>query len=195
MQAPKNGFFYVIDRTDGKLISADTFVYINWAKGVDQRNGRPIETDFARYEKVNADISPNYDGGHNWHPMAYNPNTGLVYIPAREVVARYGHDPNWKYKETGFGAGNGWNLGTGNDPDKPYIQDTMANSQNYQAKLIGWDPVKRKAAWKINQPAAWNGGMLTTASNLLFQGTGDGKFLVYDAFTGAILVGDQPGWR
>jgi quinohemoprotein ethanol dehydrogenase len=136
---------------------------------------------------VNADIAPNYDGGHNWHPMAFNPNTGLVYIPAREVVARYGHDPNWKYKQSGFGAGNGWNLGTGYDPNKPYIQDTTANNQNYQAKLIGWDPIKRRSAWKINQPAAWNGGMLTTASNLLFQGTGEGKFLAYDAFTGEIL--------
>ncbi|MCB0688163.1 MAG: PQQ-dependent dehydrogenase, methanol/ethanol family [Saprospiraceae bacterium] len=187
MQAPKNGFFYVIDRATGEFISADTFVYVNWATGVDPNTGRPIESSFARFESVNADIAPNYDGGHNWHPMAYNPNTGLVYIPAREVVARYGHDPNWEYQKKGFGSGNGWNLGTGFNPAKPYLEDSLAKTQNYHAKLIGWNPVTRRAEWKVPQTAAWNGGLLTTKSNLLFQGTGDGQLIIYDAFDGSEL--------
>ena len=97
MQAPKNGFFYVLDRTNGKFISGDPFVYTNWAKKLDSITGRPIEEPGVHYETVNTDVSPNYNGGHNWQPMAYNPNLNLVYIPARENVSNYGHDTTWKY--------------------------------------------------------------------------------------------------
>lgn len=187
MQAPKNGFYYVIDRTNGKFISADPYVYVSWAKAIDQTTGRPIENDFARYTNMNSDVSPNYDGGHNWHPMAFNPKTNLVYIPARENVATYGHNPDWKYNERGFGSGNGWNTGIGRDSTKPTRKDTIASKLDPRGMLIAWDPVQRKEIWRVDQKENWNGGVLATASNLVFQGTQDGHFIAYNAENGAIL--------
>jgi quinohemoprotein ethanol dehydrogenase len=102
MQAPKNGFFYVLDRTTGKLISAEPYVYMNWATSVDKTTGRPIETDFSRYKKENVTLSPSPSGGHNWHPMAFNPLTKLMYIPVQINSFNYGHDVNWKYNERGW---------------------------------------------------------------------------------------------
>lgn len=186
MQAPKNGFFYVIDRTNGKFISADPFVYVNWAKGVDSTTGRPIEAEGVHYETVNTDISPNYNGGHNWHPMAYNPTLNLVFIPARENVANYGHDTSWNYNQTGFGTGNGWNLAIGTDPTKPTRTDT-ATKRFPRGMLIAWNPSLRKEVWRVPQTADWNGGLLATASDLIFQGTAEGRFIAYDAANGKIV--------
>jgi quinohemoprotein ethanol dehydrogenase len=183
MQAPKNGFFYVLDRTNGKFISADPFVYVGWAKGVDEKTGRPIEKEGVHYETMNTDISPNYNGGHNWHPMAFNPKLNLVFIPARENVANYGHDVNWQYNKKGFGTGNGWNLAIGNDPTKPTITDT-ATKKFPRGMLIAWSPAERKEIWKVPQISDWNGGVLATAADIIFQGTAQGDFIAYDAATG-----------
>lgn len=185
MQAPKNGFFYVLDRTNGELISAEKFTYVNWATHVNMETGKPVETPFARFEDVNAMISPNYDGGHNWQPMAYNKNTGLVYIPVRETGAVYGHDPNWTYQgESGFASGNGWNLGTGFHPERPLKEDPSAPENMPTGKLLAWDPVKQEEAWHVSHTAHSNGGILTTAGNLVFQGTSTGYFVAYDATNG-----------
>ncbi len=185
MQAPKNGFFYVIDRTNGKFISGDPFVYLNWAKGIDS-TGRPIENEGVHYETVNTDISPNYNGGHNWHPMAFNPKLNLVYIPARENASNYGHDTSWKYNKVGFGTGNGWNLAIGTDPTKPMRHDTMTKKFP-RGMLIAWNPVLRKEVWRVPQTADWNGGVLATASDLVFQGTAQGDFICYDGSNGKIV--------
>ena len=185
MQAPKNGFFYVIDRTNGKFISGDPFVYMNWAKGIDS-TGRPIENEGVHYETVNTDISPNYNGGHNWHPMAFNPKLNLVYIPARENASNYGHDTSWKYNSTGFGTGNGWNLAIGTDPTKPMRHDTLTKKFP-RGMLIAWNPVLRKEVWRVPQQADWNGGVLATASDLVFQGTAQGDFICYDGSNGKII--------
>jgi len=83
MQAPKNGFFYVIDRETGKLISAKNFVPVNWATGIDLQTGRPNEVRNVRYDEGSFTILPGPVGGHGWQPMAYSPQTGLVYVPAR----------------------------------------------------------------------------------------------------------------
>ncbi|MBK7609024.1 MAG: PQQ-binding-like beta-propeller repeat protein [Saprospiraceae bacterium] len=174
----------MIDRTNGQFISGDPFVYTSWAKSIDSTTGRPIETDFARFDKSNTDISPTYDGAHNWHPMAYNPNTNLVYIPAAERVAPYGHDPHWEHGKSGFGSGNGWNLGTGTDPTKPFRKDTIAARLAPKGMLIAWDPVTRQEKWRITHPADWNGGVLATASDIVWQGTADGRFVAYDAAIG-----------
>ncbi len=186
MQAPKNGFFYVLDRTNGKFISGDRFVYTNWAKSIDSITGRPIEEPEIHYETVNTDVSPNYNGGHNWHPMAYNPKLNLVYIPARENVSNYGHDTSWKYNTTGFGTGNGWNLAIGTDPTKPMKFDT-ATKKFPRGMLIAWNPILRKEVWRVPQQADWNGGILATASDLVFQGTAQGDFICYDGSNGKIL--------
>jgi quinohemoprotein ethanol dehydrogenase len=186
MQAPKNGFFYVIDRTNGQFISGDPFVYTNWAKKIDEKTGRPIEEPGVHYETINTDVSPNYNGGHNWHPMAYNPKLQLVYIPARENASNYGRDTSWKYNQVGFGTGNGWNLSIGTDPTKPMRYDSA--TKNFpRGMLIAWNPVLKKEVWRVPQSADWNGGVLATATDVVFQGTAQGDLIAYDAANGKEL--------
>ncbi len=176
MQAPKNGFFYVLDRTNGKLISAKPYVNLNWATGVDE-SGRPIETSFARYINTNSYISPNALGGHNWQPMAFNPKTSLVYIPARRQPMLYGQSKDWKFNQDP----RAWNPGVGYDPNKPVYKDSLI-TKNFGV-LIAWDPIAQKEAWAVRLNTAWNAGVLTT-SDLVFQGNAEGNFVAYDAKTG-----------
>jgi quinohemoprotein ethanol dehydrogenase len=187
MQAPKNGFFYVIDRSSGELLSADPYTYVNWAREVNLTTGRPVENDFSRYQEANAFISPNYFGGHNWQPMAYNPDAGLVYIPSRENKALYGNNTTWEYAgSSGFMANLGWNLGTGYDPALPILDDSLAPIDP-KGMLLAWDPVAKQVKWRVDHETPWNAGVLTTAGNLVFQGTAEGKLVAYDAVTGTSL--------
>ncbi len=182
MQAPKNGFFYVLDRTNGDLISAKNYTYVNWATGIDMATGRPIEASFSRYEKENVVLSPSPDGGHNWHPMAYNPQTKLVYIPVHINNFTYGHDPNWVPVEKST------NLGSLPYNKNPTRLDKNAPANLGQGVLLAWDPVKQQAAWKVkNTSFTVNGGVMTTAGELIFQGTANGKFRAYNAVDGSIL--------
>lgn len=184
MQAPKNGFFYVLDRTNGKLISAEKYTYVNWAKSIDLKTGRPIENKLARYDQANIDIAPNFNGGHNWQPMAFNENLNLVYIPARETFSNYGQDLTWKYNKSGFGTGIGWNLATGSVKSRPTIKDTKARNIG---KLVAWDPIKQKEVWSVEQSNTWNSGLLTTDSNLVFQATADGRLTAYNGSNGKLV--------
>jgi len=187
MQAPKNGFFYVIDRTDGKFISAKPIAYINWATGM-SADGRPVESDFARLKEINVQIVPGPEGVHNWHPMAYNPKNKLMYIPIQSTSFPYGFDSGWKFnqvKEVGSGMGD--NIGADYNPEKPIRNDSNAQKLQNRGWLLAWDPVNQKEKWRINQNYVWNGGVLATASGLVFQGTGDGKFVAYEGESGKIL--------
>jgi quinohemoprotein ethanol dehydrogenase len=181
MQAPKNGFFYVLDRINGKLISAEPYTYMNWATGVDQQTGKPIETEFSRYKNENRVISPGPAGGHNWQPMAYNPTTGLVYFPAHVNSFPFGNDSIWKFNENGRNVSAPIaHLPTIPDPNRPSNMD--------QGQLLAWNPRTQKEVWRVNYPATfWNGGVMATAGGLVFQGTGEGKFLAYDATDGKKL--------
>lgn len=108
MQAPKNGFFYVIDRETGKFISAKPYVTVNWATGIDPATGRPIENPATRVDKTGqpALVTPGALGGHNWHPMAFSPKEKLVYIPAFEAGMMYAPEANWKPdRNRGFNVG------------------------------------------------------------------------------------------
>jgi quinohemoprotein ethanol dehydrogenase len=187
MQAPKNGFFYVIDRTNGKFISAKPYTYINWAVGMSPE-GRPIESKFVRMKNMNVEIFPTFDGGHNWHPMAFNLKNKLMYIPARTSSFYYGYDSTWQFNNSkDFGSGNGWNLGTEYNPahtDKP---DSNAPKDATQGFLLAWDPVKQKEVWRVKQEYILNGGVVTTAAGLVFQGTADGKLCAYDGDNGNLL--------
>ena len=180
MQAPKNGFFYVIDRTNGDFISGEPFVYTNWAKEIDYQTGRPIESPFARYKDVNAQIAPHPIGGHNWHPMAYNKSTGLVYIPAREGSSWYGQEESFNFEDDG----RSWNTGKGWAEDKPSVQDSLIPKTI--GKLIAWDPIKQEEVWSVVHQSSYNAGVLTS-EDLVFQGTGEGDFVVYDSKTGEKL--------
>jgi len=183
MQAPKNGFFYVIDRRTGELLSANNFIGLNWATHVDMETGRPVETEGARYIDGPMDIVPSYLGGHNWHPMSYSPNTGLVYIPVLEFPASYGQDKHFKYRPTTTNVGTDGIIGS--LPDSQAERDAIRPLM--QGRLLAWDPRTQKEAWRVEHSGPWNGGTLSTAGNLVFQGTADGKFTAFTADTGEKL--------
>ena len=180
LHAPKNGFFFVIDRTNGKFISAKNFVDVNWATGYDA-NGRPIEVKEARGEE-SRDSIPGPAGAHNWHPMSFNPQTGLVYLPAQGVPINLTPEKAVKHNavEPGkFASVQGWNVG--------FLLNATPPKNPAFGRLLAWDPVKQKEAWRVEHVAPWNGGTLTTAGNLVFQGTADGRFVAYNATTGEKL--------
>jgi quinohemoprotein ethanol dehydrogenase len=190
MQAPKNGFFYVLDAATGELLSADKYApWVNWASGVDMKTGRPIERQGVRYggDAKSSTQNPGPLGAHNWKPMAFDPKTGLVFIPAQDNVFTYAGAPNPKDFRVSVGV---WNLGTG-------VQGIAGNGQaapgaiaraaavavaqpqaarpgtGERAVLVAWDPVARKARWSIARDNLWaSGGVLATAGGLVFQGVG-----------------------
>ena len=183
MQAPKNGFFYVIDRTDGSLISANNYVPVNWAKGIDKKTGRPIENPEARYRDKPFVMLPSAVGGHNWHPMAFSPETGLVYLPTIHFAMAFGNDPNFKFVP-GI-----WNTAISQKlleaPDDPEV--LKKGSAQFEGRLVAWDPVAQKAVWSIKHDLIHNGGVLATAGNLVFQGTEEGHFEARRADNGKLL--------
>jgi quinohemoprotein ethanol dehydrogenase len=181
MHAPKNGFFFLIDRTNGKFISAKNFVDVNWATGYDA-DGRPMETALARPSEEGFDSVPGPLGAHNWQPMSYNPQTGLVYIPAQNVPLTLKEVKDWSFNDNKpghFASGTGWNIAMAINAVKP-------TSKPF-GKLLAWDPQKQAEAWHQDLVSPWNGGTLTTAGNLVFQGAADGRFVAYNAKTGEKL--------
>ena len=175
MQAPKNGFFYVLDRQTGELLSAEAYTKVSWAKGVDKTTGRPIEDPAARYKTAVNFLQPGPFGGHNWQPMSFNPKTGLVYIPAQEPFFAYAQDKKFVYKP------GAWNTGI----DFAILKDPPPLIP--RGHLLAWDPVAQKERWRVQYNLMWNGGTLTTAGNLVFQGTSDGRFVAYSADKGEKL--------
>jgi quinohemoprotein ethanol dehydrogenase len=182
MQAPKNGFFYVLDRRTGELISAEKYVNVTWATHVDLKTGRPVENpEVADYSKEPKLIWPSPYGGHNWQPMSFNPKTGLVYIPANEMPFVYATDPNFKIRALGYNNG----VAVVSVPEDRAAVKALLDMT--YGKLIGWDPVRQKAVWVINYDHPFNGGVLSTAGNLVFCGTADGRFVAYSADKGEKL--------
>lgn len=183
MQAPKNGFFYVIDRETGEFISAEAYATVTWASHVDPETGRPVETAGARYENEPAPAFPSPYGAHNWHPMSYNPSEGLVYIPVQEIPHVYAQDEDFKHRP-GY-----WNTGTDALPallpDEPVARQQVIDS--VEGFITAWDPVEQKERWRFDHKDPWNGGMLSTAGNLLFQGNAEGQLVAYTADKGEPL--------
>jgi quinohemoprotein ethanol dehydrogenase len=181
MQAPKNGFFYVLDRATGKLISAEKYTPINWASHVDMATGRPVENPAARYGEVPVMVSPGAGGGHNWNPMAYSPQTGLVYLPVSETYMAYAAAASY-------------------DMDKPQGLGTSFSGYEAERKAIAayadahtrgwlsaWNPVTQKEVWRVAHPQNGSGGTLATAGNLVFQGTISASLAAYAADSGRKL--------
>ncbi|MGI9345136.1 MAG: PQQ-dependent dehydrogenase, methanol/ethanol family [Gammaproteobacteria bacterium] len=183
MQAPKNGFFYVLDRKTGKLISANNYVPVNWASGIDLDTGRPIENLATNFRKEAKLVLPSPFGGHNWQPMAYSPDTGLVYIPAQEIPFNYGPDSDYQY-QPGF-----WNTAIDIAATLPPrdLETVRALRNLVKGHLIAWDPVRQQQKWSVAYEHPWNAGVLTTAGGLVFHGSSAGAFAAYDAATGKKL--------
>ena len=187
MQAPKNGFFYVLDRTNGDFISAEAYVPMTWATHVDQETGRPVENPEAHYANEKKRIKPGPLGGHNWHPMTYHPGTGLVYIPALDLRFDYAQDNAFKHSP------EDWNLGVDFRETAPpaSAEENIDNLQAIKGFLAAWDPITQTEVWRVQHATAWNGGLLSTAGNLIFQGRADGQFAAYAADSGE-LVWESP---
>ena len=185
MQASKDGFYYVLDRATGELISAKNFVPVTWASGIDLKTGRPMESPIARWDLTEEKVvlTPSANGGHNWQPMAFSPKTGLAYIPANQESFAFAPEENYKHNPMGF------NLGI------DFAQVTLPRSREARRKalegekgyLLAWDPIAQKEAWRAPHNGAANGGVLATAGNLVFQGTASGNFNAYKAETGEQL--------
>ncbi len=184
MQAPKNGFFYVLDRTNGTLISAKPYTFVNWASGVDLKTGRPVETSVARYQgAAPAAIVPGPVGAHSWQPMSYSPITRLAYIPVNDAGFKYRLPESFAAKK--LAPNYGIDVVAAGMPQDPKVKKAILGT--VKGKLVAWDPVQQKATWTIERPGPWNGGTLATAGNLVFEGTAGGNFEAYRADTGAKL--------
>jgi quinohemoprotein ethanol dehydrogenase len=173
MQAPTNGFFYVIDRETGKLISAEKYGKVNWADRVDLKTGRPIERPNLRYETGDVVMYPGSSGAHNWQAMAYDPATGLVFIPYMQLGT---------HLTKGRPAPGAVSVG-GVNMDWADLADPMDG----KGALIAWDPVAQRERWRAPSASLWNGGALSTAGGLVFQGTADGYLTAYGASDGRRL--------
>jgi len=180
LQAPKNGFFYVIDRITGQFVSGVPFTATNWATGLDPLSGRPIESPQARYDLTPVTLTPGPPGAHNWHPMSFHPGTGLAYFPVRTNAFQYSIDPAYKYNKGGRNLGviagpGALPRGSGEEPVSP-------------AYLLAWDPVAQKERWRVSFTGAGSGsGTLATAGMLVFQADPEGMLSAYHAATGARL--------
>ena len=185
MQAPKNGFFYVLDRATGELISAGAFATMNWAKGIDMKTGRPIETAEARYGEIGRPFiaQPGPGGAHSWQPMSYSPRTGLVYFPVMEAVFPYFPDKDFRKRTLAWNTGVDFNAGS--LPTDQGILDQIKSG--LKGHLVAWDPVRQREVWRVQHEHPWNGGALSTAGDVVFHGDALGEFAAYDARSGARL--------
>ncbi|MFV0278328.1 MAG: PQQ-dependent dehydrogenase, methanol/ethanol family [Parahaliea sp.] len=184
MQAPKNGFFYILDRATGELLSAEPFARITWAERVDMKTGRPVEVEGARFPNGSTFLAyPSLWGAHGVEAMSYNPETGLVYLPARdkgfyfadpEDLESWDYVPDRKssYINQGYGAGKG-------SESRPKLETA--------SWLAAWDPVAQREVWRVERVNTHNGGTMTTAGNLVMQGLASGKIVIYSADKGKEL--------
>ncbi len=198
MQAPKNGFFYVLDRATGELLSAKNFTYVNWTRGIDPKTGRPIPNPKADYAASPKLIFPGQAGAHNWQPMSFSPQTGLVYIPVIDAPMVYIETAQ---RPAGLIEGMFTVPGIppeGYDPaamkslfGKLPALDALARESGGPARSLGelraWDPVQQKVVWSQPGFSVWDGGVMSTAGRLVFRGDAAGVLSVYDADSGKVL--------
>nr|WP_275199219.1 PQQ-dependent dehydrogenase, methanol/ethanol family [Bradyrhizobium sp. CSA207] len=174
MKADRNGFFFVANRETGKMISAEKYVYANWAKKFDISTMRAEEDPEKRPGPGHPakDICPNLIGGKNWQPMSFNPQTGLVYIPANNVCM------DWSVSDVSYKRGVFY-LGA----EFP----TKEGPGGFLGELVAWDPIANKKVWSIKEDLPFNGGTLSTGGNLVFSGNLHGDFRAIDAKNGKVL--------
>ena len=180
MQAPKNGFFYVIDRKDGKLLRAHNYVPVNWSTHINLETGRPIINKDKDYNVKPEWVLPGSYGGHNWQAMSYDPNLGLVYIPTHEVPAVYVPVKGYYKMQPGT-----FNTGT-----SFYVNEAAAKMKGIPpvtGAIKAFNPITGETKWSVPHNHFWNGGALSTLSGLTFQGNSSGNLVAYDSENGSIL--------
>jgi quinohemoprotein ethanol dehydrogenase len=203
LQANKNGFFYVLDRKSGKLLSAKNFTYINWATGVDMKTGRPVTTEASDWYTSPKNVYPSWSGAHTWNPMSLNAQTHLVYIPVIDTpavwvdMAHNGGDvkfldgfftANGIFPDDSYDAGDLKRL-YGPLPSLEQIKATR-KVKVVRELIRAWDPVAQKTVWEHETSSGvrgYDGGVMSTAGNLVFQGRGSGGLWVYAADSGKVL--------
>jgi len=186
MQVPKNGFFYILDRATGELLSAQPVIPVNWARGIDMKTGRPIENPDSRYRTAGKTwgAMPGPLGAHNWQPMSFSPATGLVYIPINQSGYQYGADKNFVPYPNSFNTGTDAVVASELPKDPAAKQEVLDGITGH---LAAWDPVQQKEVWRVPYHGPNNGGTLATAGNLVVEGTASGEFVIYRADTGEKL--------
>jgi quinohemoprotein ethanol dehydrogenase len=182
MQAPKNGFFFIIDRSSGELLSAEPFVPVNWATHYDLATGRPVEVPESRYVDKPFTVRPSGLGGHNWHSMSYSADTGLMYIPAMDFAAPMEQEEEYTWYD------NQWNLGykMEHSPFGKLITQAILRRM-MDSYLLAWNPLEQKEVWRMPNPGIGGGGVMSTAGGLVFQGDAGNRFNAYDAHDGRQL--------
>jgi quinohemoprotein ethanol dehydrogenase len=184
-QAPKDGYFYVLDRATGEVISAKPYTAVTWATGIDPTTGRPLESVSARYEEGRqaAPLAPGPLGGHSWHSMSYSPQTGLVYIPVQEAGFLYKSEVHFQERNLAFNTAI--DFVAGGMPQKPEVKKGILDS--IKGHLSAWDPIQQKEIWRVDRSSPVNGGILSTAGNLVFEGNAQGDLEAYQADKGKKL--------
>jgi quinohemoprotein ethanol dehydrogenase len=185
LHAPKNGFFYVLDRATGEFISAKPYTDVSWASAIDQKSGRPIVNAAAIYEnqKSGAPLAPGPLGGHSWHSMSFSPLTGLAYIPVQDAGFFYKSEQHPRQSDLAFNIGI--DFVAAGMPQTPEVKKAVLGS--IHGHLSAWDPIQQKEIWRVDRKTAANGGILSTAGNLVFQGTAQGNLEAYRADNGQKL--------
>jgi quinohemoprotein ethanol dehydrogenase len=184
-QAPKDGYFYVLDRATGEVISAKPYTTVTWATGIDPKTGRPLENVSARYEESGkaAPLAPGPLGGHSWHSISYSPQTGLVYIPVQEAGFLYKAEVHFQERNLAFNTAI--DFVAGGMPQKPEVKKSILDS--IKGHLSAWDPIQQKEIWRVDRTSPVNGGILSTAGNLVFEGNAQGDLEAYRADKGEKL--------
>lgn len=187
MQANRNGFFYVIDRSNGKLISGTQFARkVNWASGIDKASGRPIDTPMTAMVKKTEEMPdfievwPSAFGGKNWMPMSYDPGRKLVFLNSIDLGMKV------KYVKQDRPGGPNWYLGL-------ELGGFVDPSDGNRGALVAWDPVAAKPVWTVRNKSPFWAGVLSTASGVVFTGSQTGLFLAFDSKTGKKLWSFQTG--
>lgn len=184
MQAPKNGFFYVLDRATGQFVSGKSYVPNTWASGIDPVTGRPQVLPDAKITTTPKLMSPTWMAAHSWNPMSFNPQTGLVYFPAQEQWDIYARLEDAQFRWVPFRSNSGRDFGNQPELRKQLTAEANAREKGY---LLAWNPVTQSEAFRVPYPYPGSGGVLTTAGNLLVEGTIEKNFAIYRADNGALL--------
>ncbi len=189
MQAPKNGFFYVLDRATGELLSADAYAQVSWAKRIDLATGRPVLRPEADWHLAPATVAPGVMGAHSWHPMAWSPRTGLVYIPSIEIAYRFYPEPDFRFRRGHFNSAE--DFGAMSAAFEGFESAKFATCA--PTRLVAWDPVARRKRWEVKRQTPIPAGVLATAGDLVFQGDDAGGLAAYDARNGELVFQSGPG--